>query len=290
MRAAIRSREDSISVKTVIAFNKTLFTQHPFRREEGGTLESVERMTRDDVVNFYERLSSPSNMVLTVFGDIRAAEVLEEIKKKFSGLPRRAVNLNWYTEPAVETPREQAQKMDKEQAMVIIGFHGPSFKSEDRYGVEILADILGSSFSSRLFTTVREKFGQAYTLGGGFVPSLDTGIISFYVLTSPDKADAVKDLVMKEILKLRSELVSEKELTDIKMYLKGNFKEANQTSAALSFTAGLDELYGLGYDNYLRYDQVIDNVTAADVRRFDVKYFDAEKSVVVITRPVEKAK
>lgn len=286
MRAAIRSLDDSISIKTSIAFNKSLFTKHPFRWEEGGSLESVERMTREDVVGLYQQLLSPSNMVLTVFGDINAAEVLEEIKRKFSALPRRNVDLNWYAEPVIEAPREQVQSMDKEQAMVIIGFHGPSFKNEDRYAVEILADILGSSFSGRLFNTVREKFGQAYTLGGGYVPSLDTGVISFYVLTTPDNVDAVKDLVMKEILKLRSELVSEKELTDIKMYLKGSFKEANQTSAAMSFTAGLDELYGLGYDNYLRYDQEIDKVSADDVRRVALKYFDAQKSVTVVTRPI----
>jgi zinc protease len=285
MKAAIRSREDSISAKTSIALYQTLFTKHPFRAEEGGTVESVDKISREEIVDFYHRLAAPNNMILAVYGDIDPKEILEDVRKKFSTLKEIDVGLQWFHEPEIDAAREKNQTMDKEQAMVLVGFHGPEFKSEDHEGVEVLSSILGSSFSGRLFNTVREKFGQAYTLGGGYIPSLDTGVISFYVLTTDEKADEVKNLIFQEIQKIRREFVGGKELADMKTYLKGNYKADNQTNSALNFTSSLDELYGLGFERYLSFDERINAVTKEDVLRLAQKYLDPQKSVVVITRP-----
>jgi len=95
-------------------------------------------------------------------------------------------------------------------------------------------------------------------------------------------------LLEKEIKEIQEEYVSDRELEDIKMYLKGSFKSGLQTNAALNATANFDELYGLGFDHYKEYGDLIDNVTKEDIKRLAGKYLDLQKKTVVVTRPYKE--
>lgn len=285
MKAAVRGRADQISHVTSQAVKELLFTEHPLRRDEGGTLETIDRIQRRDLVDFYGRLAVPSNMVISIFGDIHSADVLAVLEKKFGTLNPGDAALISQGEGPPDAPREQTLFLDKEQAMVMLGFQGVSLSDEDRYGLEVLASVLGSSFNGRLFNSIREKFGQAYALGGDFVPALDAGFIYFYVLTSDDKTAEVTDCLRREIRRLQTEPVPPQELEDVKMYLKGTFKTQLETNAALSLMSGLDELYGIGYASYQQYDEKIGRVGASEIQRLARKYLDWNRSVLVTTRP-----
>jgi len=285
MKTSLRRRNENIGRSTGYAMKQLLFLKHPYRLDENGTEASIERITRDDVVEFYDRLVVPGNMVLSVFGDIDKEKMMDVIRKKFVRLKERKVALNRYVENPPEEPRENEIFLDKEQAMVMFGFQGAPMSSRDRYPLEVLTAILGSSFSGRMFNNIREELGDAYTLGGNYIPGIDAGIIYFYALTTEDKVVKVKELVENEIKKIQAEYVSDKELENIKMYLKGSFKSRLQTNAAVNATASLDELYGLGFDHYKQYDALIDNVTKEDIKRSAGKYLDLQKKVVILTRP-----
>ena len=150
--------------------------------------------------------------------------------------------------------------------------------------------ILGSSFSGRLFNGIREELGQAYTLGGGSIPSLDAGLIYFYVLTSQEKSAQVQQILRREIHNIQTDLVPEAELENTKMYLKGVFRSGLETNSALSFVSGLDELYGLGYRRYQDYEAAIDRVSAQDIQKLARQYCDLNKVAVVTTQPKKNSK
>lgn len=285
VKASIKQHNDDIFDFTVQGLRETLFLTHPFRFDEEGTLESVDKITRQDIADFYQNFSTPGNCVLSVFGDINKEEALEAVKKNFGYLAGKDAPVKAFSEEPIKERREKKLAMDKEQAMVIVGFHGVTLKNEDRYPVEVLGAILGSSFSGRLFNTIREEHGQAYTLGGSSLPGVDVGIISFYVLTTKESAPQVKALLEGEIKRIQVEDVPEKELNGIKTYLKGTFENSLQTNSSLSFTASLDELYGLGFDNYQKYAGSIDAVTKEDVKRAARQYLDLNKAAVVVTLP-----
>jgi len=289
MKTAIRRRGDDIFQATAHILKETLFLTHPFRLEAEGTFESVDRITRNDLMSFFDRFTVPRNMVLSVFGDINTEDVLRNVEKNFGMLKDRKVALNMHSENPPHQPREKMFKMDKEQAMVMFGFHGVKLSDDDRYGLEVLTTILGSSFSGRLFTNIREQLGGAYTLGGHAIPGPDAGFIYFYVLTAEEEVDQVKELLEKELATLQSEDVPTQELEDVKTYLKGMFKASQETSSSLSFTVSLDELYGLGFSRYRQYDKRIDGVTQEDIARLARKYLDLEKVAIVVTRPQETA-
>lgn len=289
MKTSIRRRDDDIFQFTSHALKETLFMTHPFRLEPEGTPESLDRITRRDLVSFYGQLTVPSNMVLAIFGDIDPKNVLKEVEQLFGKMKSRDVTLKVHHEAPPQQLREKSLVMDKEQAMVMFGFQGTALDDKDYYSLDILSSILGSSFSGRLFNNIRDQLGGTYTLGGNFVPGIDAGFIYFYVLTTDKEVDKVKELVKKEIESAQSTLVSDKELNDIKTYLKGTFQAEQETNVSLSYIVGLDELYGLGFERYRHYDEKINAVTKEDIRRVAQKYLDLNKAVVVVTRPKSKA-
>jgi zinc protease len=287
--AAIKLREDNISQKTNELLKQTLFQTHPLRLEDGGTTESINRIKREDVLRFFKKYAVAHNMVFSVFGDIDEGTIIPKIENILKRIPDNTLDLASHAEEPVMTLRVQEQKMDKEQAMLIIGFHGPTLTSEDRFGVEVLTSLLGSSFSGRLFNRIREQFGQAYTLGGSFIPGPDLGLVYFYVLTNQQQLDAVKASVMAEIQKIQDEPVPQEELRNMKNYLKGTFKEDIQTIASLSLSSSLDELYGLGFDFHQKYESSIDAVTQEDIQKLAQKYLGLQKAALAITNPPESA-
>lgn len=290
MKAAIRARQDDIFQTTTLALKETLFLTHPLRLDEEGSVETLERIRREDIVDFYGRLAVAPNMVLSVFGDISSEKILETIRQGFASLPKGEISLKQAREEPLEKPRAKEIVMDKAQAMVMFGFHGVDLKSPDRYGLEVLTAILGSSFSGRLFNGIREELGQAYTLGGGSVPSLDAGLIYFYVLTSQEKSAQVQQILRREIHNIQTDLVPEAELENTKTYLKGVFRSGLETNSALSFVSGLDELYGLGYRRYQDYEAAIDRVSAQDIQKLARQYYDLNEVAVVTTQPKKNSK
>ncbi len=285
MKTEVLTREDNISVVTARALRETLFLRHPSRLDSLGSLESLEKINPKDIPALYRKFSVPNNMVLSVFGDMNSPKVLELIKAKFSGLKRREIHLNASTEEAPQKMREKTAHLKKQQAMVMFGFQGARVTDEDRYGLEVLSSVLGSSFKGRIFAKLREELGQSYTLGGIFLPGVDPGLIYFYVLTTDEEVDKLKGILKGQLEEIQLFLVSDEELADTKAFLKGTYKMNQETNSSMALMTSLDELYALGFDHYKKYEARIDKVDKEKVREVAKKYLDLNKSAVIITRP-----
>lgn len=281
----IQAQQESISILTGKRLRQLLYPNHPYRLDGVGTVESLEKITQDDIRQIAEKYMSADNMVITIFGDFKSEEFQQKITEDLNRIKTAVISLDTFQVDEIQAEVKEEQRLDKEGAMVMLGFHGPTIYAEDRDAVEVMTNILGSSFSGRLFINIREKLGNAYSLGGYESPGLDTGSITFYVLTTPEEAENVVELVKNEIRQLQTDLVSGEELTDAKVYLKGNDKIGRQTIASLSFVMALDELYGLGYQNYQKYDEKIDAVTSEQIQALAKKYLNLNKVVIVTSLP-----
>jgi zinc protease len=132
---------------------------------------------------------------------------------------------------------------------------------------------------------VREELGQAYTTNCRYSPDLDSGTFVLYVLTTPEKVDSVKAVVMQELKNLRTQELSAADLEGVKSYLKGGKVRSLATNSALGATATSDEINGLGYLYYEKFNARLDAVTAMDIKRIANQYLDVSKAALVITRP-----
>jgi len=285
---SLKFRDKDIFTLSAFQLQQNLFDDHPLRLDIKGTEDSLSRISRTDLVNLYKRIAVPNNMVLSVFGNIDEKLVVEKIKKDFGNLKRQDIQLNSFTEKALEAPRHKDLTLDKEQAIIQYGFRGVSFNNPDYYVLDVLTSILGASFSGRMFTKIRDAYGKAYTLGGDVVSSIDAGYIYFYVLTDDKSVEDVDRLVREEIRKIQKEPVADQELQDIKRYMKGIQKSVLQTNGQLSSTSNLNELYHMGHNYHLYYDEFVDKVSKEDVMDAAIKYLDLEKMVTIYVRPEKK--
>ncbi|MCK5581233.1 MAG: insulinase family protein [Candidatus Omnitrophica bacterium] len=287
-KTAIIAKKDSIEATTAKELRQTLFQTHPFRLETSGTLDSVDRVTREDVKDFYKKMVVPGSMVLTVLGDFDKEALLEELTGRFGTLSAGAVPAVHHEEPLPEAARQKEIDFDKDQAMVMIGFRGVDFLHEDRYALNVLASIMGSSFSGRMFSRIREEFGRAYALSGVSLPGKDAGMVYFYVLTVKESVDEVRVLLQELLQEIQEQEVSDSELANMKAYMKGRFQMRLETDSSVAFMVALDELYGLGHDHYKMYSKNIDAVTVQDVRRAAKKYLNMGHAAIVVARPQTK--
>jgi len=285
MATSILARDDSISQMAVMRLKKELFAGHPFQFDPLGDQDTVAKIQLADVKRLAAEFLAPDKMVLTVYGDIDPDKTLAAIKEKFSRLKPKKVYKKIAPIAARQKYSEQSFTMDKKQSMVIVGFQAVSITDPDRYAMEVLKTILGSPFKGRIFNTIRDQMGLAYTLGGGFAPFGDSGMIYFYALTSPENSGAVKAKLLQLIADLGEQGVPADELLDIQKYMQGTFAMSLQTNSALAAKCMIDELDDLGYDNYRLYSQNIAAVTAGDIQRLAQKYLALDKAVVVVANP-----
>ncbi len=285
VKAAISERDDDIFAVGVQALKRNLFGKHPYGHDALGTLESVETMSREDILSYYKKLFVPNNMVVSVFGDFNFEKMVTLLKSKFSKLPKSEFAIPSNEVIPLKEAHLENLTMDKTQALVMMGFVGAKLSDSDRYPLEVITSMLGSSLNSRLFTKIRDELGRAYTLGGRFTPGIDTGVVTFYVSTTAEHVERVSKILASELEDLAKNPVSDKELLDTQTYLKGTHQMSLETNASLASTATFDELYALGFDNYTKYQQNVDKVSKDDIMRVAKTYLDLTKAAIVIIRP-----
>jgi zinc protease len=283
--ASIRQQEDDLGRLVFKLFWKTLYEKHPYRMDPLGTSDSIQRLTQKDLMEYYQRIVVPENMVFTVVGDVDERQVLLAVKKGFGDLKREPPLIPSISqEPPIQKKRQVELYKLKEQAHFILGFLGVSFQHPDSYPLSVLGAAL-SGQGGRLFRELRDKESLAYALSFMAQPNLDPGHIGVYMGTHPDKLEKAIEAVLRELKKVKEGGLTEEEVERGKKYLTGNFEIGLQTNSAQANQMSLDELYGFGFDHYQKYSREIQKVTKEEVNQAAKRHLDLEAYAIAIIRP-----
>jgi zinc protease len=223
--------------------------------------------------------------VISVFGDVKAEEVRALVEKTLGQLPAGEpvlTDLPRATSPAAPITVEATR--DKMQGILMVGFLGADLYSPDRAALDLI-DEASSDLGSRFFLRIREQLGLAYFVGSSNMPGLVPGPFVFYLGTDPAKLVAVQAELMDEIRMLAEEGLTATELSRAKEKLLGQLEIRNQSNDSFAFSAALDELYGLGFDQYQRVRAEVEAVTLEDIKRVANKYFLHQSPVTAIVKP-----
>jgi len=200
---------------------EALFPAHPLGREVLGTEDTVDAMTRDQIVGFHSRHYGPANLVVAAAGDIDHDAVVSAVVERFDGTaaaghrrPRSAP-----TEPAVPMA---ALRRGTEQAHLTLGWRAFDHHDPDRYPLAVLNQVLGAGMSSRLFQEIRERRGLAYSVYSYSALFSDAGAVMVYAGTAPARLPEVRSRIEAEIARLVADGVSDHELAVAKGYLEGS--------------------------------------------------------------------
>ena len=158
----IRMTNDYPTNRVELLIDSTLWPSQPMGRDVGGTSESVQGITRQNVLDYVGRQYTPANVVVSVAGDISHQEVVDLLSKAFSGWTAEQP-MAWYpVQDGQQEPRVQVEQKKTDQAHLCIGVPGLPITHPDRYALALMNVILGEGMSSRLFLEIREKQSLAY--------------------------------------------------------------------------------------------------------------------------------
>ncbi len=290
--AEIERQKEEPSVVAGNAFAKAVFGANAYGRTNEDVAAYLPRLTRQDVLAFYEERYSPNHAVIAVVGDVTEKEIVPLLNEYFKSWQKKEQGLPAPVRPPV-IEQTAVRKIDKDisQANIAMGHIGISRENPDYYACTVMNYILGGGgFSSRLMDNIRDNRGLAYHISSGFAARKEPGPFQINVQTKNESANEVITETLKEIRRIRSELVSDKELNDAKAYLTGSFPLRMDTSAKIAGMLTSIELYNLGLDYPQKYPVLINAVTREDVRRVANKYLDPDKMVIVVVANQEKAK
>jgi predicted Zn-dependent peptidase len=224
-----------------LLIDEVLWGKHPLGRDVAGTKESVNAMTRDQLVNFAERHYSPDNAVLAVAGPVEHAAIADGAAELFTKWPTQA-DANWQPfEGDLAGPRFLVKQKDTEQAHVCLAAPGMSYVDPDRFALDLLNVILGEGMSSRLFLEVRERRGLAYDVHSYVNRFRDTGSLVVYAGVDPPRIEDTINAVLEEVAKLRHGIPQD-EITRAKEFWKGRMELRLEDTRSLASWLGSQEL------------------------------------------------
>lgn len=274
-----------------IAFSKAVFGEHPYGRQVQGTVETLDTITRQDLVDFHGAYFAPNNTIVSVVGDISRDELIQLLGKYFGNWQKKNIPENVL--PAIgrkQSPTVIKVNKDLTQTNIILGHLGITRDNPDYYAVTVMNYILGGGgFASRLVDNIRDNRGLAYDVHSYFSASKYSGNFQAGLQTKNESANTAIAEVIREMERMRTEPVSDKELADAKSYLTGSFPlRIDSNSKIAGFNLAV-EYYGLGLDYIDRYPAIIDAITREDILKVAKKYLDAANYILVVVGNMEKA-
>ncbi|HEV8042591.1 MAG TPA: insulinase family protein [Bryobacteraceae bacterium] len=236
----------------------------------------VDRIHRQDLVDFYHRYYFPANIILEVYGDFSASDMQAKLEQLLGGWKYAQSPVPAF--PKVEAKPEPgvflAAKTDVTQTFFNIGELGGEYRDKDYPALEVAAQILGGGFSSRLLRRIRTELGWAYNIGASWDANYDhPGVFRISGSTqSMHTVDTLKT-VREELEKFRSAEVSDEELKTAKdTVLNGFVFHFDRPSKTLNRLV-LYEYFGYPRDFLFQYQKAIAAVSKADILRVAQKYF-----------------
>jgi zinc protease len=264
---------------------QVVFPEGEYAHPRSGTGESLQAITRDDVVKMYRSFYRPENAVLVLVGDI-SLEAGKAIAQKYFGswkgsgsLPRReslADNKDW-------KPRQIVIDMPEAgQAAVLLAKPALKRDSPEYYAGLVANAALGSGFASRLNREVRVKRGLSYGAGSALDPRRDAGQFIASAQTKNESAAEVAQLIRSELTRLAADPVKGDELKSRQAMLTGSYGRSMETNFGVAGQLASLVTYGLPLETLDKYTPSINKVTSSDTAAFARKYFSQPPGLVIV--------
>ena len=288
-KAGIKQEEEQLTTVARNILRQALFTDHPYALRANGSTESVQHLAQKDLIEFRDKYLVARNGVVSVFGNVKAAEVKQLFDRALGKMKPGTLAL---TDARPSAPIAKIENVEsnkeKAQGVIMVGYRGVDMFDKDRHALELI-DEASSDLGSRFFIRIRENMGLAYYVGASQMQGLVPGLFAFYLGTDPQKVEPVKTALLDEIRKLASEGLTEEELNRAKRKFIGQHEIAMQSNDSFGYQCALDELYGLGFDYYKKLEQEVNAVSLDEIKRVASKYFRDQPYVLATVRPPDKS-
>ncbi len=277
--------EDSPGDLVGLLLDELMWPNHPLGRDIAGTPESVQGISRDAMLDYFNSHYVPENTVIAIAGKLSHDAAISEVTECVDGW-RRGASGTWTPAPNGQTETRVGLRSKRtEQAQITLGYHAYSAFHPDRYVLDVLNTVLGEGMSSRLFLEIREIRGLAYDVHSGVGHYLDTGAFVVSAAVDPKKTDECIKAIRQLLDELRTTEVPPEELRKAKEYIKGRLVLRMEDSRAISSWTGGQELLRKEVRSVEDVLQSIEAVTAQDIRRVANEIIRDDRANLAIVGP-----
>jgi len=282
----IRMYEDRPDQMADEYLSSLIFHDDPLGRPIIGSAETVRGVDHGTLRTFHGGTYTAPNVFVVAAGKLEREELERMVEKKFSGLPSG--------EPFVReaNPRSPESRFfykhkETEQYHVSLGSLGIPAKSEDRYAMAALNNVLGGGMSSRLFQEVREKRGLAYAVYSYHQGYSDAGAIKTYVGSTTGNVEEAVRVISEQLQRIQEEPVTEEELDRTKQQLKSSTLLALESTAARMNRIGRSVITGVELLRPEEISERIEAVTAEDLGRLAREHLNLNHMYLSAVGPKE---
>lgn len=256
---------------------------HPLGRSILGTRENILGFDSRTITDFFRRLYQPDRIVIAVAGNVTHDRIIDLVGPVFSAI--KPGNGFAPRSTPVDGSEMAGRHRDLEQTHICLGMPGVPVTDPRRFSASLLNTILGGNMSSRLFQTVREEHGLAYSIYSFLTSYADTGMLGVYTAVGPDDADRCIALIMDQIHRLKTEPITDAALSDAKEFTKGNLLMAEESPDNQMMRLAQNEFY---FDAYVPIQTVIDRidaVTTDDLKNLANALWDSGRPALTVLGP-----
>lgn len=272
----IKMYEDSPEDLVHDLLSQTIFNENSLSFPILGSKESLENITREELISYFESFYIPSNTVISIAGNFDFNSTIEMIKRYFAEWKPKRSLIEKYDKPIIYHNISKKKK-DIEQLHFCIGTEGIPQGQDDLYALLILNNIFGGSMSSRLFQDIREDKGLVYSIYSYPSSYKDTGIFTIYAALNPDHFVEVIDIIMENINIIKKDYLSEEEIYKSKEQLKGNYILGLESTSSRMTSIGKSELLLGKVISPQEIASKIDKLELKDIIRVINRIFDNSK-------------
>jgi zinc protease len=211
--------------------------------------------------------------------------VKKQVEKAFAKLPkgpRHATHSRTYHASA--KPAAWTEHLDKEQAVIVVGFRTVGLEDRDVHALNLI-DEACSDMGSRLFNRIREELGLAYYVGAQNFAAMGAGAFYFYVGTDPKKAKLAEKELMAQINDLAAHGLQTDEIDRARVTWRSSWLRTQQGNPAMADVLAWNELNGLGWDYFQKLPGIMADVSTKEIQRIAAKYFGEKKAFIVRVMP-----
>ncbi|NUQ85065.1 MAG: insulinase family protein [Anaerolineales bacterium] len=271
------------------AFDKILYKNHPYSRPDEGTTETVKRITRDDLVKFHREHYGPRGMVIAIVGAVEAEEAVRQVERALGGWQVKGQKEPPPipdVKPLKKTITKHHRIAGKSQSDIVIGTNGPKRKDPEYMSAALGNNVLGQfGMMGRIGDSVREKAGLAYYAYSSLNAGIGPGSWEVSAGVNPSNVRKASDLIVDELKRFVDEGVTEDELADSKANFIGRLPLSLESNKGVAGALLNIERHDLGLDYYLRYADLVNEVTRGDVLNAARKYIDPARLAIAVAGP-----
>ncbi len=263
------------------AFSRRLYAGHPYGNVT--TFESLEAITRDDIVAFYEARRQPDNALLVIAGAIATDEGLAYARQHFAAWEGSAAPVSY--PPLSASEGQQIFLVDRPgstQANFLLGNIGMPGGSLDYFPARVMNYVLGGTFTSRLVQNIREDKGYTYSIGSGFSFPADIGRFVVSAAVRNDVIAPALEEVFMEIERIQTEPLTDAEINDARDGIVGRFVFTLETYQDFVETVASYKTRGVELERLRKWLGLIQDVSKDDVLEIANAYIHPDDFIIVV--------